>query len=85
MKQRPVRFYEVHNHKDEVEWGGVSEREAVAWFRRGLDRKIYVSVWDESNELDFRLISEKINVTRLVLATLTADLEPEPKSKKVMI
>lgn len=68
---KPVNLYEVHNHKGEVEWGGSSEREAVVWFRRGLDRKIYVSVWDEANELDFKLITDKIDVTKLVLATLT--------------
>jgi len=69
---KPVRFYEVCDHKGEVEWGGVSEREAVTWFRRGLDRKIYVSVWDESgDELDFKLITDKIDVTKLVLTTLT--------------
>lgn len=43
----------------------------MEWFRRGLDRKIYVSVWDEANELDFKLITDKIDVTKLVLATLT--------------
>ena len=84
MKPRIVRFYEVLDHKGVVEWGGVSEREAIEWFRRGLDRSIYVSVWDESNELDFKLITDKIDVTRLVLATLTADLEREPKPRKVM-
>jgi hypothetical protein len=83
MKPRIVRFYEVLDHKGVVEWGGVSEREAIEWFRRGLDRSIYVSVWDESNELDFKLITEKIDVTKLVLATLTADLERESKPKKV--
>jgi hypothetical protein len=81
---KPIRFYEVANNKGEIEWGGASEREAVAWFRRGLDRKIYVSVWDESNELDFKLITDKIDVTKLVLATLTADLEREPKPRKEM-
>jgi hypothetical protein len=68
---KPVRFYEVCDHKGEVEWGGVSESEALTWFRKGLDRKIYVSVWDESSELDFKLITDKIDVTKLVLTTLT--------------
>ena len=68
---KPIRFYEVANSKDEIEWGGASEREAVEWFRRGLDRKIYVSVWDESNELDFKLITDKIDITKVILATLT--------------
>jgi hypothetical protein len=40
---KPVRFYEVCDHKGEVEWGGVSESEALTWFRKGLDRKIYVT------------------------------------------
>jgi hypothetical protein len=71
MKPRIVRFYEVLDHKGVVEWGGVSESEALTWFRKGLDRKIYVSVWDESNELDFKLITDKIDVTKLVLTTLT--------------
>ena len=66
---KPVNFYEVHDRKGEVEWGGASESEAVAWFRRGLDRSIYVSVWDESKE-DFNLITDKINITKIVLACL---------------
>lgn len=68
---KPIRFYEVANNKGEIEWGGASESEAVTWFRRGLDRSIYVSVWDEENEDDFKLITDKIDVTKLVLATLT--------------
>ena len=68
---KPVRFYEVANSKGEIEWGGASEREAVEWFRRGLDRSIYVSVWDEENELDFKLITDKIDITKVILATLT--------------
>ena len=67
---KAVNFYEVQDHKGEVEWGGASVIEAIEWFRRGLDRSIYVSVWDEENEDDFKLITDKIDVTNLVLATL---------------
>ena len=74
---KPVNFYEVCDHRNEVEWGGVSESEALTWFRKGLDRKIYVSVWDESNELDFKLVTDKIDVTRLVLTTLSEARFPE--------
>ena len=70
MKQRPTNFYEVLDHKDQAVWGGASASEAIQWFRRGLDQKIYVSVWDESTE-DYRLITDKIDITRVVLATLT--------------
>lgn len=70
---RPTNFYEVQDRKGEVEWGGASARDAIEWFRRGLDRSIYVSVWDEENEDDFKLITDKIDVTKLVLAALTQE------------
>jgi len=70
---KPVNFYEVMDHKGEVEWGGASVSEAINWFRRGLDRSILVSVWDEQSEDDFKLITDKIDVTALVLATITSE------------
>jgi len=70
---RPINFYEVHDRRGEVEWGGASARDAIEWFRRGLDKSIYVSVWDEENEDDFKLITDKIDVTKLVLAALTQE------------
>ena len=72
---KPIKFYEVLNRKGEALWGGASAKEAVEWFRIGLDNSIYVSVWDEENEDDFRLITDKIDVTNLVLATLLNDRE----------
>lgn len=69
---KPVNFYEVQDRKGEVEWGGASASEAVAWFRRGLDRSIYVSVWDEEDIEEPRLITDKIEVTSLVLASITS-------------
>ena len=67
---KPVNFYEVQNHKGEVAWGGASALQAVEWFRRGLDNSIYVSVWDEEDIEEPRLITDKIEVTKLVLATI---------------
>lgn len=69
---RPVNFYEVQDYKGEVEWGGASATDAVEWFRRGLDRSIYVSVWDEEDIEEPRLLIDKIEVTRLVLAAITS-------------
>ena len=66
-----INFYEVLSRKGDVEWGGVSASEAVEWFRRGLDRAIFVSVWDESDPEEPRLVTDKIEVTNLVLAGLT--------------
>lgn len=67
---KPVSFYEVMDRKGDIVWGGASERDAVAWFRRGLDNSIFVSVWDEQSEEDFKLITDKIDITRVVLASL---------------
>ena len=67
---KAVNFYEVLDRKGDALWGGASAKEAVEWFRRGLDNSIFVSVWDEENEDDFKLITDKIDVTNLVLATL---------------
>lgn len=67
---KPIKFYEVMDRKGDVVWGGASAREAITWFRRGLDNSLFVSVWDEENEDDFRLITDKIEITGVVLSAL---------------
>ena len=69
---KAVNFYEVQDHRGEVEWGGASATDAIEWFRRGLDRSIYVSVWDESDIEEPRLLIDKIEVTKLVLSALAS-------------
>lgn len=70
---KPVNFYEVQDKSGDVSWGGISQSEAIKWFRTGLDNSIFVSVWDEQDEEEPRLITDKINVTALVLATITSE------------
>jgi len=73
---RNVNFYEVQDHKTgEVAWGGASALQAVEWFRRGLDNKLFVSVWDETDIEEPKLITDKIEVTKLVLATIMDERE----------
>lgn len=72
---KPVNFYEVQDHKGEVAWGGASALVAVEWLRRGLDNSIYVSVWDETDIEEPKLITDKIEVTKLVLATIMDERE----------
>jgi len=72
---KPVNFYEVQDRKGDVAWGGASALEAVEWFRRGLDNSIYVSVWDETDIEEPKLITDKIEVTKLVLATIMNERE----------
>jgi len=69
-----INFYEVMDRKGDIAWGGASGSEAVEWFRRGLDNSIFVSVWDETTE-DPVLVTDKIEVTALVLATITSERE----------
>ena len=69
---KAVNFYEVQDHRGEVEWGGASATDAIEWFRRGLDRSISVSVWDESDIEEPRLLIDKIEVTKLVLSALAS-------------
>lgn len=67
---KPTKFYEVMDARGDLVWGGAHPIEAVRWFRRGLDNTLFVSVWDEENEDDFRLLNDKIDISALVLATL---------------
>ena len=70
-----INFYEVMDRKGDIAWGGASSSEAVEWFRRGLDNSIFVSVWDEQDIEDPKLVTDKIEVTALVLATITSERE----------
>lgn len=75
MSKRLVNFYEVTDHKSDAVWGGISALQAVEWFRRGLDYKVYVSVWDEQDPEEPKLVVDKINVTNLISATIMNDRE----------
>lgn len=68
---KEIAFYEVMSRKGDIAWGGASPTDAIDWFRRGLDNSIFVSVWDETDPEDPHLVTDKIDVTRLVLATIT--------------
>jgi hypothetical protein len=73
--RKEVAFYEVMDRKGDISWGGASASEAVEWFRRGLDNSIFVSVWDEQDIEEPVLVTDKIEVTALVLATITSEKE----------
>lgn len=70
---RNVNFYEVMSKRGDIEWGGASATEAVEWFRRSLDCSIFVSVWNEEDIEEPILVTDKIEVTALVLATITSE------------
>jgi hypothetical protein len=72
---KEVAFYEVMDRRGDISWGGTSASEAVEWFRRGLDNSIFVSVWNEEDIEEPVLVTDKIEVTALVLATITSERE----------
>lgn len=72
---KPQIFYEVFDNKMNVEFGSASASETIAWFRRGIDRTVTLSVWDEQDPEDFKLITDRIDVTPLVQAALLSERE----------
>ena len=70
-----INFYEVMDRKGDIAWGGASASEAVEWFRRGLDNSIFVSVWNEEDPEEPYLITDKIELTAIILATITSERE----------
>lgn len=68
-------FYEVMDSKGDVVWGGASASEAVRWFRRSLDSSVFVSVWNEDDPEEPRLVTDKIQVTHLILVTIVSERE----------
>ena len=72
---KPVNFYEVMDRKGDVVWGGASTTDAIAWFRRGLDNAIFVSIWDEADPENPHPITDKVEATALVLAAIMSERE----------
>lgn len=73
--RKEIAFYEVMDRRGDISWGGASPSDAITWFRQGLDNSIFVSVWNEEDIEDPRLVTDKIDVTTLVLATITSERE----------
>ncbi len=69
-----TNFYEVENRKGEIAWGGASAIDAIEWFRRGLDNSIYVSVWNEEDIEEPKLVIDKIDITKIILATIVGEM-----------
>lgn len=72
---KPVNFYEVQSMDGSVEWGGASALQAVEWYKRTLSARVFVSVWDEEDIEEPHLLIDKIDVTKLIEATLYVEGE----------
>ena len=72
---KPVKFYEITEKEgQDAVWGGSSATEAVEWFRRGLDRRVFVSIWNEEDIEEPKLVIDKIDITKIILATIVGEM-----------
>jgi hypothetical protein len=70
-----VIFYEVSDPQGIAIWGGESPQEALDWYRRSpTGSKIWVSQY-EADEEDAKQVLEPMEITPIVLATITDCME----------
>lgn len=72
---KEINFYEVQSMDGSVEWGGASALQAVEWYKRTLSARVFVSVWDEEDIEEPHLLIDKIDVTKLIEATIYNEKE----------
>lgn len=68
-------FYEVTDYRNEVEYGSASPSEAISWWRRGIGKTVYVSIWDEEDGEDFRLVTDRVDITAAIVAAIASERE----------
>ena len=65
-KQELILLYEVVDESGNAEWGGNSEREALAWVAKSpTATRILVSGW-ESDADDAHLVGQPLDITAIV-------------------
>jgi hypothetical protein len=61
-----ILLYEVVDESGNAEWGGNSEREALAWIASSpTAKRILVSGWDSDDE-DAHLVGQPLDITEIV-------------------
>ena len=67
-KSALILLYEVVGEDGKAEWGGNSEREALAWIASSpTATRILVSGW-ESDDEDAHLVGQSLDITAIVKA-----------------
>jgi hypothetical protein len=70
-----VIFYEVSDTQGIAIWGGENPVEALKWYRNSpTGSKIWVSQWEADKE-DAKQVLEPMEITPIVLATITDCME----------
>ena len=69
-----INFYEVTDSNGIAVWGGGDAHDAIQFFRQSISSRLFVSVWESDSE-DARLIGSPIEITHLIVATISDSLE----------
>ena len=73
--KKHISLYEISDSQDIAIWGGEDPTSALAWYRSAPNgSKIWVSGW-LADEEDAKLISEPVEITPIVLATIANCME----------
>jgi hypothetical protein len=70
-----ANFYEVKDSEGNSTFGSESALETIRFYRRIPNAKIVVTVWDTEKGEDMVLVNDQVDVTALVLATISDQME----------
>lgn len=70
-----ANFYEVKDSEGNSAFGSESALETVRFFRRLPNARVVVTVWDTSKGEDMVLVTDQIDVTSLILATISDQMD----------
>jgi hypothetical protein len=70
-----ANFYEVKDQDNNSAFGSESAIETVRFYRTLPNAKIVVTIWDVEDSEEMRLVTDQIDVTSLVIATILDQME----------
>ena len=72
-----ANFYEVKDSGGDSAFGSESALETVRFFRKTPNARVVVTVWDTEKGEDMVLVTDQIDVTALILATISDQMDKE--------
>ena len=71
---KPQNFYEV-KIGGESAYGSESATETIKFFRATPNARLIVTVWDSDSGEDMVLLNDQVDITEIILATITNQME----------
>lgn len=72
---KPTNYYESMDAHGDIEYGTSDAAAIIDWYRRYPERTVYVSVWNEESEEDFRLLNDRVDITPIIMAASLRERE----------